>query len=97
MQFEAIFEVFPEVKLGDLSALEVEKIDAQIDEAAIDRTIEILRKQRRAFNQRSAEQPAQDGDRVTIDFEGKIGGEPSMVAKPKASVSDWRRPNAQRI
>lgn len=76
MQFEAIFEVFPEVKLGDLSALEVEKIDAQIDEAAIDRTIEILRKQRRTFNQRSAEQPAQDGDRVTIDFEGKIDGEP---------------------
>ena len=76
MQFEAIFEVFPEVKLGDLSALEVEKIDAQIDEAAIDRTIEILRKQRRTFNQRSAEQPAQDGDRVTINFEGKIDGEP---------------------
>ena len=76
MQFEAIFEVFPEVALGDISALEVEKIDTAVDEVAIDRTVEILRKQRRTFSQRAAEQPAQDGDRVTIDFEGKIDGEP---------------------
>ncbi len=76
MQFEAIFEVFPEVALGDISALEVEKVDTAVDEVAIDRTIEILRKQRRTFSQRAAEQPAQDGDRVTIDFEGKIDGEP---------------------
>ena len=76
MQFEAIFEVFPEVKIGDLSALELEKIDTEVDDLAIDRTIEILRKQRRTFSQRGADQPAQDGDRVTIDFEGKIDGEP---------------------
>ena len=76
MQFEAIFEVFPEVAVGDISALEVEKIDTAVDEVAVDRTIEILRKQRRTFSQRAAEQPAQDGDRVTIDFEGKIDGEP---------------------
>jgi trigger factor len=74
--FEAIFEVYPDVKIGDLSEAEVEKVSAEVNEAAIDRTLDILRKQRRTFGQRPASEPAQDGDRVTIDFEGKIDGEP---------------------
>jgi trigger factor len=74
--FEAIFEVFPEVKIADLSAAEVEKVTAEVNDTAIDRTLDILRKQRRTFAQRPADEAAQDGDRVTIDFEGKIDGEP---------------------
>jgi trigger factor len=74
--FEAIFEVFPEVKINDLSAVEVEKVNAEVNDAAIDRTMDILRKQRRTFGQRGADEAAADGDRVTIDFEGKIDGEP---------------------
>ena len=74
-EFEAIFEVFPEVKIGDLSAAEVEKLTAEVDEAAIEKTLDILRKQRRTFAQRAADEAAVDGDRVTVDFEGKIDGE----------------------
>ena len=74
-EFEAIFEVFPEVKIGDLAAAEVEKLTAEVDAAAIDKTLDILRKQRRTFAQRAAEEAAVDGDRVTVDFEGKIDGE----------------------
>jgi len=74
--FEAIFEVFPQVQIGDLSEAEVEKVSADVNDAAIDRTLDILRKQRRTFGQRGADEAAQDGDRVTIDFEGKIDGEP---------------------
>ena len=76
LAFEAIFEVFPEVKINDLSAAEVEKVSSEVNEAAIDRTLDILRKQRRTFGQRGADEAAADGDRVTIDFEGKIDGEP---------------------
>lgn len=79
--FEAVFEVFPEVKLGDLSALKLEKLESSVDESAVERTLEILRKQRRTFTPRAAEEPAQDGDRVTIDFEGKIDGEPFQGGK----------------
>ena len=75
MAFDAVFEVFPEVKFGDLSSAEVEKFDAQVTDAAIDKTIDILRKQRRTFAQRSQDSAAQDGDRATVDFEGKIDGE----------------------
>ena len=84
MAFEATFEVYPEVKIGDLSAAEVERVAALVDEPAIDKTIEILRKQRRTFAQRPAAEGVQAGDRVTIDFEGKIDGEPFAGGKAEA-------------
>jgi trigger factor len=74
--FDATFEVYPEVKLGDLSAAEVERVSTEVTEAAIDKTLEILRKQRRTFAQRGQGEAASEGDRVTIDFEGKIDGVP---------------------
>ena len=74
--FDATFEVYPEVTLGDLSSLEIERVGTEVTEAAIDRTLDILRKQRRTFSQRPAGDAAADSDRVTIDFEGKIDGEP---------------------
>ncbi len=76
LAFDAVFEVFPEVKIGDLSAATVEKLSAEVSEDAIDRTVDILRKQRRTFAQRAQDAAAQDDDRVTVDFEGKIDGEP---------------------
>ena len=75
LAFDAVFEVFPEVKIADLLGASVEKITAEVSDAAIDKTLDILRKQRRTFAQRAADTPAQDGDRVTVDFEGKIDGE----------------------
>ncbi|MBQ0934941.1 trigger factor [Ideonella paludis] len=84
MAFDATFEVYPEVALGDLSTAEVERVTAEVDDAAIDKTVEILRKQRRTFAQRPAAEGAQAGDRVTIDFEGKIDGEPFSGGKAEA-------------
>ncbi|HEY6135433.1 MAG TPA: trigger factor [Rubrivivax sp.] len=84
MLFDATFEVYPEVKLGDLSGLEIERVAAEVSDAAIDRTIDILRKQRRTFAQRPAADGATESDRVTIDFEGKIDGEPFAGGKADA-------------
>ncbi|MEO7159336.1 MAG: trigger factor [Polaromonas sp.] len=81
LAFDAIFEVYPEVKIADLTTAEVEKVTAEVSDAAIDKTLDILRKQRRTFAQRAADEPAQDGDRVTIDFEGKMDGEPFAGGK----------------
>jgi len=81
MTFDAVFEIFPEVKIGDLTTAQVEKLAAEVDDAAIDRTLDILRKQRRTFAQRAQGSPAEDGDRVTVDFEGKIDGEPFAGGK----------------
>ena len=84
LAFDATFEVYPEVKLGDLSAAEVERVSTEVTEAAIDRTVEILRKQRRTFGLRAKDEGAVEGDRVTIDFEGKIDGEPFQGGKAEA-------------
>lgn len=73
--FDAVFEVYPEVKINDLSNAQIEKVSAGVSDAAIDKTLDILRKQRRTFAQRAADAPAQEGDRATIDFEGKVDGE----------------------
>jgi trigger factor len=82
--FDATFEVYPDVKLGDLSAAEVERVTADVTDEAIDKTLDILRKQRRTFAQRPAAEGAADGDRVTIDFEGKIDGTPFEGGKAEA-------------
>ena len=75
MAFDAIFEVYPEVKIADLASAEVDKISTEVNDVAIDKTLDILRKQRRTFSQRAHDVPAQEQDRVTVDFEGKIDGE----------------------
>jgi trigger factor len=84
LAFEAVFEVYPEVKIGDLSQAEIERVSADVSDPAIDRTIEILRKQRRTFALRPKDEGAQETDRVTIDFEGKIDGEPFAGGKAEA-------------
>ena len=68
------YETFPEIKIGDLSALNIEKVSAEVGDKEVDDTVEILRKQRTRYNR--VERAAQNGDRVIIDFEGKIDGEP---------------------
>jgi len=81
LNFDAIFEVYPDVKLADLATVELDKVTAEVSNEAIDKTIDILRKQRRTFAQRGLGDAAVDGDRVTIDFEGKIDGEPFQGGK----------------
>ena len=69
-----IYETFPEITIGDLSGLTIAKVTAEVGDKEVDNTIEILRKQRTRYNR--VEREAQNGDRVIIDFAGKIDGEP---------------------
>ena len=74
LEFSATFEIYPEVKPGDLSGTTVEQPKVAVDDAAVARTIEVLRKQRTKFV--AADRPAKDGDRLTLDFNGTIDGVP---------------------
>src|SRR3989454_539851 len=60
LEFSATFEIYPEVKLGDLGAASIERPQVEVDDAAVDRTIEILRKQRTRFV--PASRPARDAE-----------------------------------
>jgi trigger factor len=84
VSFDATFEIYPEVTIGDLSTIEIERVSTEVTDVAIDRTLDILRKQRRTFADRAQGEAAVDGDRVTIDFEGKIDGETFQGGKAEA-------------
>ena len=72
LEFSATFEIYPDVKPGDVSSRSVERPQVTVSDAEVDKTIEILRKQRTSFV--AAGRPAQDGDKVTLDFLGTIDG-----------------------
>jgi trigger factor len=79
LEFSATFEVYPEIRIGDVAAATVERPQVSVDDAAVDKTLEILRKQRVTYA--GATRAAQAGDRVTVDFAGSIGGEPFAGGK----------------
>jgi trigger factor len=71
--FTATFEVYPDVALPDMAALEVTRTDTDVGDAEVDRTVDILRKQRLTFQEREG-RAAGDNDQVTLDFAGTIDG-----------------------
>lgn len=73
LAFSAVFEVYPEVELGDLSGQKIARPVLAVGDAEVDKTLDVLRKQRTTFE--AADRPVQDGDRVVIDFVGRKGGE----------------------
>ncbi len=73
MEYTATFEVYPVVELAPMSEIKLEKQIATVAESDVDTMIETLRKQR--VNWVSAERASIDGDRVTVDFTGKVAGE----------------------
>lgn len=74
MAFSATFEVYPEVELPDLTTLQVTRSTVQVGEAEVQKTIDILRRQRTLFKP-ADDRAAQEGDRVTMDFAGTIDGQ----------------------
>jgi trigger factor len=71
-EFSAVFEVYPEITLGDLSGIKVVRPVAEVAAADVDHTLEILRKQNARYE--SVQRPARSEDRVMVDFSGKIDG-----------------------
>ncbi|MEY3755354.1 MAG: hypothetical protein RLY27_1971 [Pseudomonadota bacterium] len=74
IEFDAYFEVFPEVVIGDISSAQVTQYQTELSEQEVDNTLELLRKQRVVYQARSSELPAQTDDQVTIDFVGTLDG-----------------------
>ena len=83
MEFTAVFEVYPEFVPGDLSSAEIERPTLEISAAEVDKTLDILRKQRVRYD--NADRGAAKEDRVVIDFTGKKDG----VAFQGGSATDY--------
>ena len=72
LQFSATFEVYPEVGLGDLAGVSIERSTLGVGDAEVDHTVEVLRKQRTRYD--AVGRAAAAGDRVTVDYTGTIDG-----------------------
>lgn len=70
--YSATFEVYPEVRVGDVAQAKIARPQLAVGEAEVDRTIEIMRKQRTVYD--PVERGAQNDDRVTISYRGTIDG-----------------------
>ena len=68
LEYVAVFEVYPEVKLADLTKVKVSRPVADVTEADVEKMIGVLRDQQATFN--VAEKAAEEGDQVNIDFVG---------------------------
>src|SRR5262249_12509884 len=64
----------PPITLSDFKTIKLERPVAEVTEAEIDQTLQRIAEQNRPFSAKA--QGAEKGDRVTISFEGGIGGEP---------------------
>ncbi len=73
IEFVATFEVFPDIELADMSAVEISRPKAEVTDADVDNMIEVFRKQQGKWE--TAERDAKDGDQVVIDFVGTRDGE----------------------
>ena len=72
LEYTATFEVYPEVKLADLSKVSIKRQVADIQADDLEKMIDVLRNQQASFDE--TDKPAADGDKVNIDFVGTLRG-----------------------
>ena len=73
LEFTAIFEVYPDIVIGKLADIKIERPVVQVSAQDVENTLDVLRQQRATFV--PVERPAKIGDQVEIDYQGKIAGE----------------------
>ena len=81
LEFTAVFEVYPEIKVADLKDVEIERPVLEVGASELENTLNVLRKQRVSYE--PVDRAAAKGDRVTIDFLGKKDGEPFQGGEAK--------------
>ena len=72
LEFSAIFEVYPDVQVGQVADMAITRPIAEVTPQDVDRTLDVLRRQRTTYS--TVDRAAQAGDRVHVDFTGTIEG-----------------------
>ncbi len=80
--FEAVFEIYPDVTVPAIEELKVAQPTCEVTEADVDHMVETLRKQRRIWE--DVDRDAREGDRATVDFEGRCDGRPIKDGKAES-------------
>lgn len=80
LEYVATFEVYPEIALAGFESINVERLQAEVQDADLDKMLDVLRKQNTRYE--PADRAAENGDQINIDFVGKLDG----VAFPGGSA-----------
>lgn len=82
-EYSATFEIYPDIAVGDISTATITRPTLEVGDAEIDKTLEIMRKQRVSYE--PVERAAAEGDRVTMNYRGSIDGKPFEGSAAEAS------------
>ena len=73
-EYVATFEIYPEVAIGGLAQVTIERPVVSINDTEVDKTVDILRKQRTHYH--AVDRAAQTGDQIRMDYRGTLAGQP---------------------
>ena len=76
LKFKVALEVLPVFEVGDFSQIELERLVADIADSEVDGAVDRIAENRRTYTDKPAGAKAENHDRVTVDFDGKIDGAP---------------------
>jgi trigger factor len=74
--FTVALEVLPKIEVGGFDDIQIERLVAEVSSADVDQVLARLAEQNRVYTAREGEAVAENGDKATLDFTGKIDGEP---------------------
>lgn len=86
LKYRAVFEVLPQIELKGIDSLSIERPTAEVSTGDVDAMIQNLREQRPTYA--AVDREARDTDRVTVDFEGTIDGQPFEGGKGEGIAID---------
>ena len=75
LNFKIAMEVLPQFEIGEFSDISLERPVAEVEENEVETALARLADSRKTYNDRPEGEGAESGDRVTVDFVGKIDGE----------------------
>jgi len=82
LEFEATFEIYPEVELKDLEKIAVERPDVEVTDKDLEEMFETLQKQHQTWKENKRK--TKKGDKLTLDFTGRVDGEEFEGGKAEA-------------
>jgi trigger factor len=82
LEFEATFEIYPEVELKDLEKIAIERPQVDVTDADLDEMFVTLQKQHQTWKENKRK--TKKGDKLTLDFTGRVDGEEFEGGKAEA-------------
>jgi trigger factor len=76
LTYTVALEIMPPIELADFKGVKLDKPVAEVTDAEVDEAVNKLAEQNRPFAAKGEGAKAESGDRVVIDFTGKVDGTP---------------------